>query len=150
MACHQKGMIESPDDEVRKFSAALADARDHVFKLYPENANFRKWLDQDREIFFRAMSDVNGQEFTGEGLEPVGEVARRYYLEPMNLETVAAELWIEPDQLSGAIKADPVLKQYGLRILLRDGGTIKRAAWESPAILPLMHLVARQFGYESR
>ncbi len=68
----------------------------------------------------------------------------------MTLETAAAELYISSDVLKGALKTDPKLRRLGLRVLAREGGTIKRAAWESPGILPLMRLAARQFGYGAR
>ncbi|MCA9056218.1 MAG: hypothetical protein KDA75_20455, partial [Planctomycetaceae bacterium] len=159
MACHRQGMIESPDDEVRRFSGAVGEAREHVQRLYPVNADFRKLLDRDRDLFLNALHDAldelprppasKGVELE-ELPEPVGEVARRYQLESMTLETVAAELWVPVEDLQAAVKSDPVLRQLGLRILLRDGGTIKRAAWESPAAFPLMKQTARQLGYNPR
>ena len=154
IACHRVGMIESPDDEVRLFSGAVNDARDHVRRLYPENDDFRKWLEQDRRTFVNSLQRaiepfVHGE--TVESLpEPVGEVSRRYHLEPMSLETVAAELHVEAARLRGSIEADPKLRELGLRVLLRDGGTIKRAAWESPAAFPLMKQTARQLGFDPR
>ena len=68
----------------------------------------------------------------------------------MRLETVAAELYVNVDRLRGALESDPRLRRLGLRVLLREGGTIKRAAWESPATFPLMKQAARQFGYDPR
>ncbi|MCA9029075.1 MAG: hypothetical protein KDA86_28100, partial [Planctomycetaceae bacterium] len=55
IACHRNGMIESPDDEVRIFSGATNDARDHVRRLYPENDVFRKWIEQDSAVFQRSL-----------------------------------------------------------------------------------------------
>ena len=154
IACHRVGMIEAPTDEVRKFSSSVGQARRKVFELYPEEADFRKLVAKDREVFVRALhaalDKLAGDSNIEEMPEPVGEVARRYHLEPMKIETVAAELQITVERLRASLEADPRLKQLGLRILLRDGGTIKRAAWESPASFPLMKQAARQFGYDPR
>lgn len=154
IACHRVGMIESPDDEVRLFSGVVGDARDHVRRLYPDNDEFRRLLDKDRTRFVDALTtcvdNFVGDDDIAELPEPIGEVARRYHLEPMTLDTVAAELRISPARLKGALQSDPKLRRLGLRVLLREGGTIKRAAWESPAIFPLMRLAARQFGYDPK
>ena len=154
IACHRVGMIESPDDEVRLNSGVVGDARDQVRRLYPENEEFRRLLDKDRRQFLSALEQCVagfiGDEDITEIPEPVGEIARRYHLEPMGLDTVAAELYISPSKLAGALQTDPRLRRLGLRVLLLESGTIKRAAWESPSILPLMRLAARQFGYDAR
>ncbi|MDA1017115.1 MAG: hypothetical protein O3A00_21980, partial [Planctomycetota bacterium] len=94
MACHRKGMIESPDDEVREFSGTVNEARDQVLRLYPKNDDFRALIDKDRSVFQRTMEalvakfPVPSAGATFEELpEPVSEVARRYHLEPMTIET---------------------------------------------------------------
>ncbi|MCR9201355.1 MAG: cytochrome c [Planctomycetaceae bacterium] len=153
IACHRNGMIEAPNDEVRKFSGAVADARDQVRRLYPEDDEFREWVSRDTQLFQRALVEATSP-FVGEDditdlPEPVGEVARRYHLESMTLETVAAELFVAPKRLRAAIDTDPRLKSMGLRILLRDGGGIKRGAWESGAT-SMFQLVARQFGFDPK
>lgn len=154
IACHRVGMIESPDDEVRPFSGAVNDARDLVRKLYPENDEFRKWIRQDRQSYVQALErlldGLTGNSKAADLPEPVGEEARRYFLEPLSLERVAAELSISPERLRATIEADPRLRELGLRVLLREGGSIKRAAWESPAAFPLMKQTARQFGFDPR
>jgi serine/threonine-protein kinase len=154
IACHRVGMIESPDDEVRPFSGAVNDARDLVRKLYPENDEFRKWIRQDRQSYVQALErlldGLTGNSKAADLPEPVGEEARRYFLEPLSLERVAAELSVSPERLRATIEADPRLRELGLRVLLREGGSIKRAAWESPAAFPLMKQTARQFGFDPR
>ena len=154
IACHRHGMIEAPDDEVRPFSGAVGKAREQVRRLYPEGAEFRSLLNADRNQFLRALRSQLGHLTPDvpidERPEPVGEAARQYHLEPMRLETVAAELYVSADHFRAALKTDPRLRRLGLRVLLRDGGTIKRAAWESPAAFPLMKQAARQFGYDPR
>jgi serine/threonine-protein kinase len=154
IACHRVGMIESPDDEVRPFSGAVNDARDLVRKLYPENDEFRKWIRQDRQSYVQALErlldGLTGNSKAADLPEPVGEEARRYFLEPLSLERVAAELSVSPERLRATIEADPRLRELGLRVLLREGGSIKRAAWESPTAFPLMKQTARQFGFDPR
>lgn len=151
IACHRNGMIEAPNDEVREFSGAVADAREQVQRLYPEDDDFREWVERDQRDFQRALVEVTKPFLNGEDIrelpEPVGEVARRYHLEPLTLETVAAEINIAPDRLRAAIETSPRMKLLGMRILLRKKGGIKRAAWESGAT-PLFQLIAREFGYD--
>lgn len=153
IACHRSGMIEAPDDEVRKFSSAIADAKRHVARLYPENAQMKAIIEANRNLFVSANEKVlknfvDSNANISDLPEPVGEVARRYHLQPMTIDTVAAELSVPRNDLAAAIKADPELHALGLRILLRDGGTIKRAAWESPAEFPMMKNAARQFKFD--
>lgn len=154
IACHRSGMIESPDDEVRRFSGAVGDARAHVRRIYPQDEDFRQLIHQDRQRFLRSLEQATknfvGERSISELPEPVGEVSRRYHLEPMSLTTVAAELSVSADQLKSQLETNPRLRQLGLRILLREGGTIKRATWESPIVFPLMKQTARQFGYDPR
>ena len=151
MACHRQGMIETPDDEVRKFSSALAEAKRHVARLYPENDELKRIIENNREVFLPALKAAT-ESFLGDDIdeqpEPIGEVARRYHLESLTLETVAAELRIDRSVLEPALRGDPVLQRLGLRVLLREGGTIKRAAWESPPEFPLMKQTARQLGFD--
>lgn len=154
IACHRTGMIEVPDDEVRKFSGVVGRARDQVRAIYPEDAEFEKLIAKDSDLFMRSLRSTVKPFLDDEQIddmpEPVGEVARRYFLEPMTIETIAAELYISPEKLRGALGSDPRLRELGLRVLLREGGTIKRAAWEAPDAFPLMRQVARQFGYGPR
>ena len=154
IACHRVGMIEPPTDEVRKFSGTIGDARKHVMRLYPEDEEMRKFIQRDGETFMRALERSLGDFAKGQDLqrlpEPVGEVSRQYHLEPMKIETVAAELFIDVPRLRAALQTDPRLRRLGLRVLLREDGAIKRAAWESPAAFPLMKQAARQFGFDPR
>ena len=54
IACHRSGMIEAPDDEVRKFSSVLAEAKQHVGRLYPENADIKSIIENNRSVFIPA------------------------------------------------------------------------------------------------
>ena len=111
-------------------------------------------IKQNRSVFIPANDAATKKFLAGKGSnlsqqpEPIGEVARRYHLESMTIDMVAAELSVTRKDLEDALRGDPVLQRLGLRILLRDGGTIKRAAWESPSEFPLMKQAARQFKFD--
>jgi hypothetical protein len=154
IACHRHGMIETPDDEIRSVSGVVAEARDHLRRIYPETAEFRRLIDADTAIFVSALDRIMGPVPGGGSVadlpEPVGETARDYLLEPVRLETAAAELSVTADHLRKMIEVDSVLRTLGMRVLLYDGGGIRRAAWESPVEFPLMKQVARRLGYDPR
>lgn len=152
IACHRQGMIENPDDEIRAFSAVVGDARAQVRRLYPEPETFRRLVADDRTSFVTAIERILGPAPGGGSVvdmpEPVGEITRRYLLEPVRLETAAAELAVSPDRLRHAIASDPELRRLGMQVLLREGGGLWRAAWESPTDFALMKQVARRLGYD--
>ena len=154
IACHRRGMIESPDDEIRPFSGVSGEARDMLRKLYPEQKDFAALLAADGRAFVTALEQILGPAPGGgsvaDGPEPVGETARAYLLEPVRLESAAADLSVTPQRLRAAIESDPTLHVLGMRVLLREGGGLRRAAWESPKEFPLMKKVARQLGYDPR
>ncbi len=143
MACHKHGMIEPPDDEIRKFARVFGREREQVQRLYPETAVFQTKVEADRRQFLKSLEDTIGpflrsgeeaQRPLEEFPEPVSEVARGYILEELDLAAVAAELH-EPDvkRLRVKLENDELLKGLGLGVLLRDGGKIKRAFWDGNA-----------------
>ena len=154
MACHRTGMIDAPGDEVRPFADLAGEPRRLMERLYPAAGEFRDDIDADRRRFLAALSaatDAVDADFDAESMpEPIGETARRHFLEPMTLPTVAAELDVAPERLRAAIGSNPTLREMGLRVLLREGGSLKRRAWESPTAFPLFKEVAREFGYSPR
>jgi hypothetical protein len=80
--------------------------------------------------------------------EPVGEVARKYLLEDLNLVAVACELSEEnPQKLKQRIAESDDLKRLGLGALTQDGGLIKRGAWESLRGTSQMQQAARELGF---
>lgn len=159
MACHRSGMINSPQDEVRRFSSLAGPQRRLLQNLYPESDALNDLISDDSEIFMRSLRQVM-TDFVDVGSledlpEPVGEVSRRYFLEPMKIETVAAELDLNPGEFEAGLKANRSLQQLGLRVLLHEGGSIKRAAWQTgegrnTTALTLMKEVAREFGFSPR
>ncbi len=154
MACHRKGMIETPDDETRAYSGALGDAKRQVVRLYPDNAEMKRIIETNQKSFAPALEAAtepfldSAKGSVDDQPEPIGEVARHYFLDSMTIETVAAELGVTRATLESSLRGDPVLQRLGLRVLLREGGSIKRAAWESPSEFPLMKQTARQLNFD--
>jgi hypothetical protein len=80
--------------------------------------------------------------------EPVGEISRRYLLEPMNLKTVGAELFhSDVKSLQVLIQADNRVRRIGLGQLRNENGTIKRDAWHHLEGRSLMQQAAEVLGY---
>lgn len=160
IVCHRLGMIEPPDDEVRQFAAVFGDAQERVEQLYPKKEALRRLIDRDAETFWKPYEEL-AKPFLLQGEdaqaslknlpEPVGETARRFLLESLELPTIAAELY-QPDidKLKSQLELDPVLRGTGLSVLRRDNGRIKRDVWESRAAFSLMQEVARQLGFTPR
>lgn len=160
IACHRQGMVEPPDDEIREFAVGLGDNRDRINQLHPEPATMKGLIAADRQSFMAAYRDcVAKLLLVGDDAradlddlpEPVGETSRRFLLEPLDLTTVAAELY-ETD-IAGfkvQLERDARLTSTGLGVLRRDNGRIKRDVWESRAAFSLMQEVARVLGYTPR
>ena len=139
MACHKDGLIGAFQDQVRAGHALAGEARQKVERIYPEKAAMDRLLAEDEARFLAAADQVAG-DFLRDGAdrsrsirdfpEPIGAVGRRY-LKDLGIEEAAAELGLkDPKELQTAIRLNPELRRLGLAPLL-DGGTIKRAAWES-------------------
>ncbi len=157
IVCHRRGIIEPPDDQIRKAALAYGEIADRIRDLYPEAEPMRKQVEADTENFTRvAYKLMEPFLLAGEDKkadidslpEPVGEVARKYLLEPMNLETVASELYIEDTQTMKVLaKRDARVRLIGLGQLKEENGTIKRDAWQNRQGRSLMQQAATVFGY---
>ena len=93
--------------------------------------------DQDRfeKALEKAVGGILGGEKSPESIrdlpEPIGAVAR-LYVRDLTIEDVTAELGLaDREPLKEALRSNPALKRLGLGPLLQEGGSIKRAAWES-------------------
>ena len=75
-------------------------------------------------------------------------VAFRYLLVPMDLDTVASELF-HPDSstLKVLLKSDPRARQIGLGQLRNENGTIKREAWHNKQGRSLMQQSVDVLGF---
>jgi serine/threonine-protein kinase len=157
MACHKNGMIEPPKDDVRDGKGVFGAARQRVRQLYPEAAEMKQLLQDDGDRFLGGLEKAVGR-FLRAGAdkdrparelpEPVGEVARKYILEDLELETVACELFVEDAaRLRKRIEDSADLRKLGLGALAQKGGTVKRGAWESVRGTSQMQQAARELGY---
>jgi serine/threonine-protein kinase len=141
MYCHRHGPIRF-SDELRETSGVSGAARRKLRFLAPEQKRMEQLLQDDEERFMGSLSRAIGpflrvgkdestpvEKLTG---EPVGELARRFKLVPLNSDTVAAELGIEKgSEIETLVKVSPELRELGLGPLMRAGGAIKRFEWEN-------------------
>jgi serine/threonine-protein kinase len=159
MACHKHGMVDPPRDLVREGTGLEGKVLDRVEQLYPPAKEMTGLIRQDVKRFLTAL-DRSAGEFLKVGaekdrpirefIEPVGEVARKYLLDDLDLTTVAAELFVaNPKNLQTKIRENEKLRRLGLGALLREGGLIKRGAWESVRGSSQMQQTARELGFTS-
>jgi hypothetical protein len=157
IVCHRRGMVEPPNDEVRAASGYFGAIRDTIRELYPEHDSMRELVEADAQIFWRAIEELvspfllDGEDATADldGLpEPVGEVARQYLLNPMNLDSVAAELFhSDVARLAAQLQTDSQVRKLGIGQLRNEDGTIKREAWHSIEGRSLMQQAAEVLGF---
>jgi len=157
IVCHRKGMIEPPPDEVRKSALVYGEIADRVRDLYPPPEEMQTLVEKDEKAFTNVVYGLmkpfllqgdDAKAELDELPEPVGEVAKKYLLEPMNLDTVASELYIsDVTTLRVMLKKDPRARLIGIGQLIQENGTIKRAAWESRQGRTLMQQAADVLGY---
>jgi serine/threonine-protein kinase len=159
VACHRLGMIDPPPDEIRMAAAVFGDVLAAVQQLYAQPAEMTQVVNRSRERFTVAaertmqpflMAGKSDAPFDMSQLpEPVSEVSRRFLLEPLDIETIASELY-EPN---AAFLREAVTKIDGLRGLgigtVANRGGLKRAAWESKRDggSSLMQDTAELFGF---
>jgi serine/threonine-protein kinase len=152
MACHDKGMKVPPADEIRTGNRRPDDERRRIDRLYPVGARMTQLLTEDTDRYFAAVEKAVGP-FQQVGAdrdrpvrdlaEPIGETARHYLRDDVDLFTAAAELGLEKvADLKTRIENNPELKRLGLATL-PEGGLVKRTDWESGAN-SLMQRVARE------
>ena len=151
MACHKHGMITF-QDEIRKNSAVFGGAEEQVRRLYPEKPVMDRLLQQDSDRFLAALEKAVGP-FLREGAdkqkairefpEPIGELARFYRLNYLDLKGIASELDLEDPQVIVRQVGETKLKRLGLDGLLR-GGVVSRQEWEATSGLSLMQELARE------
>jgi len=157
VVCHRRGMVEPPNDEVRASAGFFGVIGDQIRELYPEPSEMQDLVEQDTNAFSEVVEKLVGPFLmTGEDAsvdvdslpEPVGEISRRYLLEPMDLETVGAELFhSDLPSLQVLIRADNRVRRIGLGQLRNENGTIKRDAWHHLEGRSLMQQAAEVLGY---
>ena len=157
IACHRRGIVEPPGDEARATAGTFGTYADRIRELYPTNDIMQKLLESDTRQFEatteRLLAPVllkgEDQSANIDSLpEPVGELARQYSLEPMNIEAVASELYHpSPTTLQSRIQQDVRARQLGLGQLRQEHGTIKREAWQHLEGRSLMQHAAEVLGF---
>jgi serine/threonine-protein kinase len=155
MACHKHGTLPLTDT-VRDSSAVFGEAEKHVRRLYPEARVMTRLVNEDEARFLTALERAIGPFLREPGapkkplkelVEPIGEVARAYRLEHLDLQAVACELDVQdPGQLVQAV-GETKLKRLGLEALSRPGGAISRLEWEAVDGVSLMQELARELRY---
>jgi serine/threonine-protein kinase len=151
MACHKLGLLPLKDT-IRDHNAVFGAADQQVQRLYPKAQVMDRLVQQDIDRFKAALEQAIGpflrdgdaatrpiQEFP----EPIGEVARFYRLNYLDLKTIACELDVESPQEILQRVGETKLKRLGLDGLDRDG-VIGRLEWEAGEGLSLMQELARE------
>ena len=157
MTCHAKGMVFSNQKEwdvIREGTTVSGAEKNKVRQLYPVHETvLKRKLKEDTEQFMAALEKATGPFlFDKENKEtsqtrvgePIGKWARKYRLEDPGLDDIAYELNMKPLELKAAIKGSSKLRELGLAGLLREGGAVKRADWESLDGTSLFQRVARE------
>lgn len=143
MHCHRHGMITAFRDEIRGADAAASDVRRKIEELYPPASTMQQHLQQDRDIFVRALDRAVGP-FVRVGdekslpidsdrfPEPAGHVAQ-LYARDLGPREAALELgFASVEAMQERIRANRSLLKMGLGTLAQDPpGTIKREKWET-------------------
>ncbi|MEI6233894.1 MAG: c-type cytochrome domain-containing protein [Planctomycetota bacterium] len=166
MHCHKAGLLPFTDT-VRDGNALSGEPREKVLRLYAKPDAMKRKVDEDSERFVGALMrtvspfmklDEKLAEFQkdpkNKGMtlsdvmkkaeNPVGESARRYLLNDVDLAMAAAELGFEkPEELATIIKYNARLQALGL-MPLANGQLIKRGDWEAIDGFSLFQDVARE------
>lgn len=136
-ACHKHGMIDVADT-LREGSILEGDALRHLRKLHPTRDAMDQVVQRDRQAYLVQLEKVIGRylrvgQDKDKGVEqfdePIGHVARQHRLVFLDLDTVAAELDVSPDELM-RVAGSRNIRRLGLESLTRDG-VISRAEWEA-------------------
>ena len=138
MACHQNGIIRFRD-RLRAGAAVAGAPRDKLERLVPSKDEWDKILSGDQAQFMAAAEQATGP-FLRVGAdkakpvrdfpEPITTIARLYQKD-LGTDEVVAELGLEGvKDVLAMIRVNPALGRLGLGVLL-DGGTLKRAEWDS-------------------
>jgi mono/diheme cytochrome c family protein len=154
IACHRAGMITDFRDEIRTAEAVGGEAREKVKALYPPPEPMQALIQQDRDLFLRALDRTIGpylkvgddaKRSVTEFPQPVARVAE-LYTRDLSAQEVALELGIEKlDMLRAKVETNRELLRFGLgAIAAEPPGTMKRDKWETREGTSLMQDVSFQ------
>ncbi len=127
MGCHASGIIARAD-QIRETAGNLdALERDRVRELYVPADAMTTWFAKDRARFARALATAGVVTPPEPADEPIALLTARYEAD-LDLRIAAAELGLQPDELSARLARSTTLRQtFGA--LAQTGGTIKRDTW---------------------
>jgi serine/threonine-protein kinase len=134
MACHKHGVIPF-QDVVRDAVSLQGQAQQKVIDLY-DTAAVNKALKESASEYLEALEIAiepflrkDGEVFDVKKVpEPVSAVAR-WYLADLDKDSVAWELGVSPETLSGAVQGNVQLRRLGMDLVMKNGGKMKRAMW---------------------
>lgn len=129
IGCHAAGIIPRVD-QIRDLAGSFHEHdRDLVRSLYARADTLTALYDRDRARFATALASIHTTPPADPSDEPVSLLVTRYEAE-LDLRTAAAELGLEPDELTGRLARSYSLRQT-LAALATDGGTVKRDNWSA-------------------
>ena len=141
IACHKQGLIEDFGDEIRfGINGLPPDSRKLARKIYLDRPDLDQLIAKDQARYREALiaavgpfvdqSTLAEMENGGPLIEPVGPVAKRFLVATLDLDTVAAELGVEPAKLKAVTELHDGLQLLGLSTVV-NGGTTNREIWQS-------------------
>jgi len=139
MSCHRSGMIPFPDRLLGGTRAAVGgDARDKLDRFTTTQAEWDKILARDQARFLKALEEATSVflQVGADKAKPVRDFAEpvaalsRLYQKDLDIGAVAVELTTDAKTLRTLIQAGAGLQRLGLGVVV-EGGTIKRAEWDS-------------------
>jgi hypothetical protein len=152
-------MLDKFSDEVRLGAGVFGKLKERVNLLYPEDKEMKKLVARDRKIFLEALDQSTGEFMRANASdktpiqdfreEPVREVALKYLLDDLDVVAVACELYVsDAKDLQQRVGKSDELRKLGLGALAKEGGLIKRGAWEAFRGSSQMQQAARRlYGY---
>jgi len=131
IACHSRGMIDPPDDEIFDGANVKGDRLDFVRGLHRRDEGKNR-LNDDRERFMEALSTATKKwslaKDRSSPTEPIYRIAWNFNNGSLGLAELASELGVTEDFLSNKLLFDDTLKQL---VPVLQNQTIKREDWQS-------------------
>jgi serine/threonine-protein kinase len=150
LACHSRGIVDLPGEDVRLGTTLTGEARRKVQQLHPARDELDEKVAEDQKSFLAALKKTVDP-FLSPGdrdrlVEPISDLARNVYNPDVTLERAAYELGLEePAVLKKRIESSEKLGKLGLSTLPNDG-VIARTEWERVGATSLFQRTARELG----
>lgn len=131
IACHTRGMIDPPDDEIFDGANVKGDRLVFVRRLH-RRVEGKNRLNDDRERFMEALSAATKKwslaKDRSSSTEPISRIAKNFNNGSLGLAELASELGVTEDFLSNKLAFDNTLRQI---VPYSENQTIKREDWQS-------------------